>query len=68
MLKLADTPSTRKKSIRAWENKSESMVPQGPVELPAEIVAKTVTCYRVGSYTYSNLDDAMAQYIRQQSE
>ncbi|WP_268888711.1 hypothetical protein [Erythrobacter rubeus] len=35
------------------------------VSLPEGISAVSVTHYRVGSYTYTSLDDALAEHKRQ---
>ncbi len=47
-----------------WEGEGGALAPNRPPALPDEIIAITVTHYRVGPYTYTNLDDAMAQYRR----
>lgn len=49
---------------RDWENEGGSVQPS-PSELPEGIVSMTVVHYRVGPYTYTNLDDALAEHRRQ---
>jgi len=54
-----ETPATRQ-----WENEGGSMNSRG-VSLPEGVSAVSVTHYRVGSYTYTSLDDALAEHRRQ---
>ena len=54
-----ETPATRQ-----WENEGGSMNSRG-ASLPEGISAVSVTHYRVGSYTYTSLDDALAENRRQ---
>ncbi|WP_144096591.1 hypothetical protein [Croceicoccus sediminis] len=48
-----------------WENEGGALPPRTLPPLPDGITAISVTHYRVGPYTYTNLDDAMAEYRRQ---
>ena len=54
-----ETPATRQ-----WENEGGSMGSR-PAPLPEGILAVSVTHYRVGPYTYTSLDDALAEHKRQ---
>lgn len=47
------------------ESEGGALPPCDAPVLPDGIVAIAVTHYRVGAYTYTNLDDAMAQHRRQ---
>lgn len=54
-----DAPATHQ-----WESEGGSLTSrQAP--LPEGILAVSVTHYRVGKYSYTNLDDAMAEHRRQ---
>jgi hypothetical protein len=59
----APVPGTGK-----WESEGGALAQPASTELPEGVTAVTVTHYRVGPYTYTNLDDAMAQYRRQRSK
>lgn len=48
----------------AWESEGGALASHDPTLLPDGVVAVSVTHYRVGPYSYTNLDDAMAQYHR----
>lgn len=48
-----------------WENEGGALAPHPSSELPDGITTISVTHYRVGKYTYTNLRDAMAEYRRQ---
>lgn len=53
-----ETPATHQ-----WESEGGSLTSrQEP--LPEGILAVSVTHYRVGKYSYTNLEDAMAEYRR----
>jgi len=67
-MKSVNNPSPSPKGTGAWESEGGSLAPQESVELPQGISASTVTHYRVGPYSYTNLDDAMAQYNRQKNK
>lgn len=47
-----------------WENEDSSLLSSKEV-LPEGILATSVTQYRVGKYSYTNLDDAMAEHRRE---
>lgn len=51
----------------AWENEGGALASPDQPMLPDGVIAIPVTHYRVGQYTYTSLDDAMAQYRRQSS-
>lgn len=48
-----------------WENEGGSFRPAVPEALPEGITAETTTRYRVGPYTYTRLEDALAEHARQ---
>ncbi|GGC31396.1 hypothetical protein GCM10011371_18530 [Novosphingobium marinum] len=54
-----ETPATRQ-----WESEGGSLSSREE-KLPEGIQAVTVTHYRVGKYSYTNLEDAMAEHRRQ---
>lgn len=48
-----------------WENEGGSLAEGAkPDALPEGIIAIPVTHYRVGEFTYTNLDDALSQHRR----
>ena len=62
------TPSASPPGTGTWESEGGALAsPDNPV-LPDGVTAVTVTHYQVGPYTYTNLDDAMAEYRRQKSK
>ena len=63
----SDIPAASPPRIGTWESEGGALEsPDRPV-LPDGVTAIAVTHYRVGQYTYTNLDDAMAEYQRQRS-
>ena len=60
-----DTPRSPPPGTGKWEGEGGALAPGHADELPAGVTAISVTHYRVGSYTYTNLDDAMAEHRRQ---
>ena len=48
-----------------WESEGGSFQVNPPVSLPDGITAVTSVQYRVGPYSYSRLDDALAEHRRQ---
>ncbi|MBE5073258.1 hypothetical protein IM511_02940 [Erythrobacteraceae bacterium E2-1 Yellow Sea] len=48
-----------------WENEGGSLKPRPPTPLPEGIIAVTSIHYRVGPYSYSRLEDALAEHRRQ---
>ena len=48
-----------------WESEGGSLEPQSPPSLPEGIIAVTSVHYRVGPYSYSRLEDALAEHGRQ---
>lgn len=57
-------PHPETPAIRQWENEGGSMNSHGVLP-PEGISAVSVTHYRVGSYTYMSLEDALAEHKRQ---
>lgn len=55
-----DQPDTQE-----WENEGGAGKPKPPGPLPEGIIAVELTHYRVGKYSYSKLEDALAQHKRQ---
>ena len=53
------TPATRR-----WESEGGSLSSRDE-SMPEGILAVSVTHYRVGKYSYTNLDDAMAEHRTQ---
>lgn len=47
-----------------WESEGGSLKPDPPARLPDGIIAVTSIRYRVGPYSYSRLEDAMAEHGR----
>lgn len=60
----SDTSRTIPPEARKSESRGGAVKPQESVSLPDGVLAIAVTHYRVGPFTYSNLDDAMAQHRR----
>lgn len=56
------TPATRQ-----WESEGGSLSSREE-SLPEGILAVSVAHYRVGKYSYTNLDDAVAEHRRQLSD
>lgn len=48
-----------------WENEGGALKAAPPPPLPEGIIAATSLQYRVGPYSYSRLEDAMAEHSRQ---
>ena len=61
-------PRPERPATREWESEGGSMKPASPSALPVGVTASTITQYRVGSYTYTNLDDALAEHKRQNKD
>ena len=61
-----DKPPAETAATCRWESEGGS-VRSAKTQLPEGIVAVSVTHYRVGPYSYTNLDDAMAEHRRQSS-
>ncbi|VVS99123.1 hypothetical protein [Erythrobacter sp. EC-HK427] len=47
-----------------WESEGGALKPGMPIPVPEAILAVTTVQYRVGPYSYSRLEDAMAQLER----
>lgn len=54
--------------IRDWENEGGSLKPGSPTPLPEGIIVATSVHYLVGPYSYSRLEDALAEHGRQQDQ
>ena len=48
-----------------WESEGGALKPDMPNPVPEAILAVTTVQYHVGPYSYSRLEDAMAQVERQ---
>ncbi|MDR7101692.1 hypothetical protein J2X37_000852 [Croceicoccus sp. BE223] len=48
-----------------WENEGGALNAPDPSPLPDGVVAVTSVRYRVGYYSYSKLEDALAEHARQ---
>lgn len=57
-------PASGTPATRQWESEGGSLSSRGE-SLPEGILAVSVTHYRVGKYSYTNRDDAMAEHRRQ---
>ena len=57
---LPDQPGTGD-----WESEGGSLKPDLPAQLPEGIIAVTSVRYRVGPYSYSKFEDALAEHGRQ---
>lgn len=60
-----ELPSDTAEVTRQFENEDGSANSVTPPVLPQGITAMTITQYRVGQYTYTSLDHALAEYQRQ---
>ena len=60
----AEPVSKETHSTRQWESEGGSLSSR-EAPLPEGILAVSVTHYRVGRYSYTNLDDAVAEHRRQ---
>ncbi len=56
----SDQPGTS-----AWESEGGSLNPNAATRLPDGIIAVTSSHYKVGPYSYSKLEDALAEHSRQ---
>jgi hypothetical protein len=61
----SEIPAASPPRIGTWESEGGALAPRDNPALPDGVTAIMVTHYRVGPYTYTNLEDAMAQYRRQ---
>lgn len=57
-------PAPGTPAIRQWESEGGSLSSREE-SLPEGILAVRVTHYRVGKFSYTNLDDAIAEHRRQ---
>lgn len=60
----SDEPAPQTPATRQWESQGISLN-SCHASLPEGILAISVTHYQVGKYSYTNLDDAMAEHRRQ---
>lgn len=65
MMRSSDAPRIEPPAFGRWENEGGSISPPDGTALPDGVTAYSVTHYRVGSYHYTNLTDAMAEHRRQ---
>lgn len=59
-----DTPP-RTAVVDHGDDNGGALASRVPDTLPPGVTAHLVTHYRVGQYTYTNLDDALAEHRRQ---
>ena len=64
----SDTPTANQPGTGTWESEGGALASPDKSVLPDGVAAITVTHYQVGPYTYTKLDDAMAQHRRQSSK
>jgi hypothetical protein len=50
-----------------WVNEGGSLKPNAAIRLPEGVIAVASTRYKVGPYSYSRLEDALAEHGRQSS-
>ncbi|QUL39131.1 hypothetical protein [Erythrobacter sp. JK5] len=65
MSSASRTAGSGKRDTGEWESEGGSLGPDAPARLPDGITAEASMVYRVGPYSYSRLDDAMAEHARQ---
>jgi hypothetical protein len=65
MMGLPDAPPVEATGAGRWEGDGGSLSPHGSDALPDGVTATSMTHYRVGPYSYTNLDDALAEHRRQ---
>jgi hypothetical protein len=65
MMALPDTPPAQATATGRWEGEGGSLAAHGSDALPDGVTATAMTQYRVGPYSYTNLDDALAEHRRQ---
>ena len=51
-----------------WESEGGALEPKPAPSLPEGIIAVKSVHYRVGPYSYTRLEDALAEYRRQSGE
>lgn len=64
----ANEVSPNQPDAHAWENEGGSITPKPPSSLPEGVTAVESIQYRVGNYSYSKLEDALAEHKRQASK
>lgn len=64
----SDTTTQNPAGTGVWESEGGALASSDKPLIPEGVIAIQVTHYRVGQYTYTNLDDAMAEYRRQSSK
>lgn len=65
MSQVPEAPGSKAQATNEWENEGGSVKPIPSPVLPEGVTAVTVTQYRVGTYRYSSLEDALAEHRRQ---
>ena len=65
MREVPKAPAGKAEATNEWENEGGSVKPVSSPALPEGITAVTVTKYKVGPYTYTTLDGALAEHTRQ---
>ena len=65
MSQTPKAPEITGTATREWENEGGAVNPALSRPLPEGVTAVAVTQYRVGSYAYTSLDDALAEHRRQ---
>ncbi|MBB3989099.1 hypothetical protein [Croceicoccus naphthovorans] len=58
-------PTPNQSATREWESEGGSLQAPPPTPLPDGVTAVTSVHYHVGPYTYSRLEDALAEHDRQ---
>lgn len=65
MMALPDAPTVQQTGTAQSEGAGGSLAGHDSDALPNGVTAYLVTHYQVGPYSYSNLDDALAEHRRQ---
>lgn len=60
-----NAPPAEPTGASRWEAEGGSRAAHGSDALPNGMIANLVTHYQVGPYSYTNLDDALAEHRRQ---
>ena len=58
-------PQPETTATRQRASEGDAMKAASPSALPDGVTASAITQYRVGPYTYTSLDDALAEHKRQ---
>jgi len=65
MMALPDAPTVKPTVTGRSEGEGGSLAGHEPDVLPNGVTAYRVTHYQVGPYSYTNVDDALAEHRRQ---